>query len=114
LRMADVLRIGLELHQITEWSSTGVKMQLMRRDDPACRTHIAHYDPASVLGRHTGRLWQLSTVLSWSGWVAGQDQVRHPCVAGDAFGWAPGESHESGSDLGMTVVIVQSDQPFHP
>ena len=110
-----MLRIGLELHQITEWSSTGVKMQeLIRRDGPRLQDPHCPLGPASVLGRHTGRLWQLLTVLSGSGWVSGQDQVRHPCVAGDAFGWAPGESHESGSDLGITVVIVQSDQPFHP
>jgi quercetin dioxygenase-like cupin family protein len=108
-----VLHLDLELHEIQEWSSEGVRMQeLLRRDDPARRTHIAHFDAGSVLGRHVASLWQLFAVMSGSGWVAGEDRVRYSCVAGDTFIWSPGESHESGSDLGMTVAIVQSDQPF--
>jgi hypothetical protein len=102
-----VRRVDLEVHEIEEWSSRGVRMQeLPRREDS--RTHVAHYDAGSVLGRHPGQLWQLFAVISGSGWVSGQDQVRQPCTAGDAFVWSPGESHASGSDQGMTVVIVQS------
>jgi quercetin dioxygenase-like cupin family protein len=110
-----VLRVDLELHEITDWSSKGVKMQeLLRRDDLACRTNIAYYDSESVLGRHAGTLWQLFMVIGGSGWVSGQDQVKRTCATGDVVVWAPGESHESGSDPGMTVVIVQSDQSLHP
>jgi quercetin dioxygenase-like cupin family protein len=107
------MRVNLELHEIHDWSSKGVVMQeLLRQDDPPCRTHIAHYHPGAVLGRHSGGLWQLFAVLDGSGWVSGEEETKQHCTDGDAFVWPPGESHASGSDTGMTVVIVQSNQPI--
>jgi hypothetical protein len=49
-------------------------------------------------------------VVVGTGWVAGEDGVRRPVAAGDreAVVWSPGEVHESGSDDGMLVVIVES------
>ena len=42
------------------------------------------------------------------GWVSAEDGSRHRIGSGEAVLLAPGEQHESGSDTGMTVVIVQS------
>jgi hypothetical protein len=109
-----MMALDLEWHQIAEWPSKGVRMQeLLRRDDHACRAHIAQYDHDSLLGRYAGQLWQLFTVISGSGWVAGQDHIKQPCGVGDTFLWSPGERHESGSEQGMIVVIVQSSQPLN-
>ena len=40
--------------------------------------------------------------------MSGPDGERHPIEAGEAVMWAPDESHESGSEAGMIVVMVQS------
>ena len=44
-----------------------------------------------------------------TGWVSGGDGEREPIVAGAAVVWDPGEEHESGSDAGMTVLVVEAE-----
>jgi quercetin dioxygenase-like cupin family protein len=63
--------------------------------------------PGGSLGRHPTRLWQLFLVVSGSGWVSGADRERRPVRVSAAALWAPGEDHESGSDEGLTAVVVQ-------
>jgi hypothetical protein len=35
--------------------------------------------------------------------------MREPISAGEAVLWDPGEEHESGSDDGMTVLVLESE-----
>jgi len=60
------------------------------------------------VGRHPTRLWQLFAVVAGEGWVAGTDGRTEPIRAGEAVLWEPGEEHESGSEGGMVVCVVQS------
>jgi quercetin dioxygenase-like cupin family protein len=60
------------------------------------------------VGRHPTRLWQLFAVVEGEGWVAGSDGRHEPIRAGEAVLWEPGEEHESGSERGMVVCVVQS------
>jgi quercetin dioxygenase-like cupin family protein len=52
---------------------------------------------------------QLFTVVGGSGWVSGADGEREPIRAGEAVLWQPGEEHESGSEEGMTVLVVEAE-----
>ena len=63
--------------------------------------------PQGLLGRHPAGRPQLFLVVAGSGWVATGDGGRQPVRSGDAILWEPGEVHESGSEAGMTAVIVQ-------
>ena len=72
------------------------------------RVHVARYEIGSLLGRHPTKLWQLFMVIEGSGWVTGEDGVRHPISSGEVVLWRPGEEHESGSDTGMSVLILAS------
>jgi hypothetical protein len=49
-------------------------------------------------------------VVTGSGWVVGADGVRQSVRPGRAVLWAPGQEHESGSDEGMLVVIVEAPE----
>jgi quercetin dioxygenase-like cupin family protein len=62
-----------------------------------------------VVGRHPAAGAQLFAVARGSGWVSGGDGEREPIGAGDAVLWEPGEEHESGSDEGMTVLVVEAE-----
>jgi hypothetical protein len=64
--------------------------------------------PGGHLGRHPTVLAQLFCVVTGSGWVAGDDGRRHALAVGQAALWEPGEEHESGSDEGMTVVVLEA------
>ncbi len=95
---------------INDWSSQGVRAAGLVRADMAADISCLRFDSNAVLGRHpTGRL-QVFAVLDGRGWVSGPDGLRHPIAAGQAAFWDKGESHESGSETGMTVLIVQAER----
>jgi quercetin dioxygenase-like cupin family protein len=56
---------------------------------------------------------QLFVVVEGIGWVSGDDGVKIPIKAGQAAFWEPGETHESGTDVGMRAIIVHSES-FDP
>lgn len=72
------------------------------------RVHIARFEKDSLLGRHPTKIWQLFMVIAGSGWVSGGDEVRFPILTDQAVLWHPGEEHDSGSDIGMSVLILAS------
>jgi hypothetical protein len=47
-------------------------------------------------------------VIEGSGWVRGEDHVQHPISMGQAVLLNPGEEHDSGSETGMSVLIMGS------
>ena len=51
----------------------------------------------------------LFAVVAGSGWVSGAEGGREPIRAGEAVLWEPGEEHESGSEDGMTVLVVEAE-----
>ena len=57
--------------------------------------------------RHPAGVPQILIVLSGSGEVSGGDGHFESVVEGDAVFWAAGEEHETKSDPGMTVLIVE-------
>jgi len=65
--------------------------------------------PGGVVGRHAAASAQLFAVISGTGWVSGGDGDRVPIRAGEAVAWEPGEEHESGSDEGMTALVVEAE-----
>ena len=72
------------------------------------RVHVARFEKDSLLGRHPTKIWQLFMVIEGSGWVSGEDHVRSPISTGQAVLWHPGEKHDSGSETGMSVLILAS------
>ncbi len=74
--------------------------------------HVVVVDigPGGVLGRHPATVAQLFVVVSGSGWVSGEDGERVEIAAGEAALWEAGEEHESGSDEGMTALVVESER----
>jgi quercetin dioxygenase-like cupin family protein len=51
----------------------------------------------------------LFTVVRGAGWVSGGDGGRAAIAAGEAVLWEAGEEHESGSDEGMTALVVEAE-----
>jgi len=70
---------------------------------------VLEIGPGGTVGRHPAAARQLFAVLRGSGWVAGEDGVREDITAGEAVAWDAGEEHESGSDDGLTALVLESD-----
>ena len=49
-------------------------------------------------------------MVEGEGWVRGPDGERVPVTAGKAVYWEAGEEHESGSDSGMTAIVVEAER----
>jgi len=61
------------------------------------------------VGYHQAASDQLFLIVEGSGWVAGADRHQETITAGHAAFWKRGEWHESGSETGMTVLVVEAD-----
>lgn len=89
---------GLEaVAQVSLGSSTG-----------EAHVSVVHLDATGGLPAHEAPTPQLFVVVNGQGWVSGQDGDRHPVVYGDAAFWEQGEMHESGTDSGVTAVVIQA------
>jgi quercetin dioxygenase-like cupin family protein len=95
---------------ITDWSSDGVRAAGLLTTDVAADITLLRFDPDAVLGRHPTGRQQVFAVIDGAGWVSGPDGERHSFAAGQAVFWEKGESHESGSSMGMTVIVIQAER----
>ena len=77
----------------------------------AAETHAVVIEIAAggVVGRHPAVVAQLFVVVHGSGWVSGADGEREPIESGQAVLWEQGEEHESGSDTGMTALVLEGE-----
>jgi quercetin dioxygenase-like cupin family protein len=76
---------------------------------PEAHVVVIEIGPGGKVGRHPAVTRQLFAVVRGSGWVAGGDAGREEIHAGEAVIWDPGEEHESGSQTGMTALVIESD-----
>lgn len=70
--------------------------------------NIVYLEAGGVLGEHEAPTPQLFVVVGGQGWAAGDDRQQHEISVGDAVFWDQGERHQSGTDSGMTAVIMQT------
>jgi mannose-6-phosphate isomerase-like protein (cupin superfamily) len=63
-----------------------------------------------TLGRHPASVDQLFVVVEGEGWASSADGERVPVAPGTALYWVAGEEHESGSESGLTAIVVQSER----
>jgi len=92
--------------EVTAPGSVGARV---RRLAGGAHVVVIEIEPGGVVARHPAVGFQLFAVVSGSGWVSGGDGRREPIAAGEAVAWDPGEEHESGSDEGMTVLVVEAE-----
>jgi quercetin dioxygenase-like cupin family protein len=76
---------------------------------PEAHVVVIEVAPGGVVARHPAVVRQLFAVLSGSGWVSGADGERELIRAGEAVLWEPGEEHESGSEKGLTALVVEAE-----
>jgi quercetin dioxygenase-like cupin family protein len=93
--------------QIGEFGSAEASVVGVTRDGHVVVISIG---PGGLVGRHPAGADQLFLVVSGSGWVSGPDGQRVALRAGEAVVWSAGEEHESGSDEGLTALVVEAEQ----
>jgi hypothetical protein len=90
-------------------TAPGSVSALVRRLATEAHTVVIEIGAGGVVARHPAVVPQLFVVVRGSGWVSGADGTREPIRAGEAVLWEQGEEHESGSDEGMTALVVEAE-----
>ncbi|MCC8433935.1 cupin [Brevibacillus sp. M2.1A] len=68
-----------------------------------------HLEAGGIVGYHPAPCPQLFLVVNGEGWVRGEGTERIPIQSGQAAFWITGEGHESGSETGMTAIVIEGD-----
>jgi quercetin dioxygenase-like cupin family protein len=95
---------------VSEFGSSGAQWSAITRSEGECHVGRMRIEPGGVVGMHTTRTDQLFLVIDGSGWTRVADEPRRNLMVGDAVLWRTGEHHESGTDTGMTAIIVQAER----
>jgi quercetin dioxygenase-like cupin family protein len=96
--------------QVTDWASEGVRATGLLKVNATADISWLRFETGASLGRHPTGRQQVFAVIEGEGWVSGPDGARHAIVAGQAVHWEKGESHESGSATGMSVIVIQAER----
>jgi quercetin dioxygenase-like cupin family protein len=99
----------VELRGEREVTAPGSVSARVRRLAPSAHVVVIEVGPGGVVARHPAVVAQLFVVVRGSGWVSGADGGREEVHAGEAMLWEQGEEHESGSEEGMTALVVEAE-----
>jgi quercetin dioxygenase-like cupin family protein len=99
----------VELRGEREVTAPGSISARVRRLASEAHAVVIEIAPGGVVARHPAVGQQLFVVVSGSGWVIGTGGEREAIRAGEAVLWDQGEEHESGSDEGMTALVVEAE-----
>lgn len=70
--------------------------------------YCIYFESGSEIGTHRAGYGQLFLVMNGEGWAAGSNGERIKLKAGQGAFFERGELHAKGSDIGMTVIMVQA------
>jgi hypothetical protein len=94
---------------ITAFGSVNVAITPIQRASGQVQIGCLHIGPQGRVGYHQAVGPQLFLVMQGSGWVRDETSERIAICAGMAAFWADGEWHESSSDSGMTVIVIEGE-----
>ncbi|WP_405813070.1 MULTISPECIES: cupin domain-containing protein [unclassified Streptomyces] len=97
--------------QTTAYGSQGVRRVRVHGGSGSAAVNIMHLAPGGRLGRHVAPVPQVLIVTEGQGWASGTDGEPEALMRGQAACWAAGEEHETWTDTGMTVLIVEAQSP---
>lgn len=99
---------------ITQFDSNFIMAQIIRvagRDAGHGEIQVGcmHIPAGGRVGYHQATAPQLFLVVAGEGWVRGEAETRLLVQAFEAAFWNGGEWHESGSETGMTAIVIEGE-----
>src|SRR5690606_33914937 len=83
--------------------------KIMKTEEPT-NIGLIHIEKGGVVGYHQAPVPQLFVVVNGEGWVEGEDKKKVYLKSGEGVFWNKGEGHLSGSDEGLTALVIQSEE----
>ena len=100
-----------EGREIKEYNSSNIFISPILQIEKGAIIHWISCDPHGVIGFHQAGGPQVLFVIQGEGWVRSESPEPIPVTVGDAVFWDLGEWHESGSEGGMTALVLESTVP---
>ena len=93
---------------IHAYASAGAQSCEIAHGSGESHVYVVHIEPGGIIGPHPAGFDQILLVVKGSGWVAGNDGVRHK-IEEESGAFIPfGEKHSKGSSSGMVAVMLQA------
>lgn len=97
--------VGKEIEQFG--SVRAIISKILHLDDEAVISSL-YLQPQGRVGYHQAVTPQLFLIVQGEGWVRGEADQKFSIKAGQAAFWEMGEWHQSGTETGMTAVMIES------
>jgi quercetin dioxygenase-like cupin family protein len=94
---------------ITRFKSRGAAIASILRKEGVIQVGCIYIAAGGVLGYHPAVVPQLFLVIQGEGWVRNETTTHIRVKPGIAVFWEPGEGHESGSETGMTAMVLEGE-----
>ncbi|MBY8881111.1 hypothetical protein [Actinacidiphila acidipaludis] len=95
----------------TAHGSQGVRRVRVHRGSGSAAVTVMRLEPGGRIGRHPATTPQILIVTQGQGWASGAEGEAEAVAEGQAACWAAGEEHETWTDTGMTVLVVEAESP---
>jgi quercetin dioxygenase-like cupin family protein len=106
----QVLNFGPEMgNKIRNYNSLFATYSKVLRTEESTNIGFINIEKGGVVGYHQAPVPQLFIVVNGEGWVEGEDKNRIYLKSGEGVFWKKGEGHISGSDKGLTALVLQSE-----
>ena len=96
--------VGKEIEQFG--SVKAIISKVVHLDDEAV-VNCVYIRPNGKIGYHQAASQQLFLLVEGQGWIRSESDEKHTVQGGQAVFWEEGEWHESGTETGMTAVIIE-------
>jgi quercetin dioxygenase-like cupin family protein len=94
---------------MARYNSNSVFYSHISKIDSHSNIGCLNIEPRGVVGLHEAPAPQLFLVVQGEGWICSEKEEKLHVRSGDGVFCEKGEIHESGSDSGMTVIIIQCE-----
>lgn len=95
---------------VTAFGSSGAKIAPILRNTSGCHVSYLKLTGGGELGLHPAVGEQVFLVLEGEGWVEDETGERVVIQAGEAAFWMDGENHRSGSEHGLTAMLIEGSE----
>ncbi|KAA0944243.1 cupin [Sporosarcina sp. ANT_H38] len=111
----EILRFGKEIAQeISNYNSISAFYSKLMKTESPTNIGFIYIEKGGIVGYHKAPVPQLFLIVEGEGWVEGEDRKRVMVKKGLGIFWDKGEGHISGSETGLTALVLQSDELENP
>ncbi|RIJ63338.1 cupin [Rummeliibacillus sp. TYF005] len=110
-----ILEFGKEkAKEITNYNSVSAFYSKLMKTQSPTNMGFINIEQGGIVGYHKAPVPQLFIVVEGEGWVEGEDQKRKAIKSGQGVFWKKGEGHISGSETGLTALVLQAEELENP